>query len=82
MTVESRKAIYAEVERIREEIDNAFYNWRSQDISVGQERPTIEDLIAEIETVLSPPTDVKSHVTHIGRMIERDGKVLTVWEAI
>jgi hypothetical protein len=82
MTIESRKEIYTEVERIREEIDNAFDAWRLQDISVGQPRPTVEDLVAEIETVLHSVSGVESKVTRIGKVVERNGKRVTLWEAV
>jgi hypothetical protein len=59
VTAASRAAIYAEVERIHEEIDTAFHNWRLQDISVGNTRPTIEDLINEIEICLHPIEVIK-----------------------
>jgi hypothetical protein len=61
-TVESRKDLYAAVEHIREGIDNAFYNWRSQDISVGQRRPKIEDLVIEIEMCIHPIKVIKQTV--------------------
>lgn len=65
MDINSRKAVYAEVERIREEIDQAFCAWRCQDISVGQERPTVGDLIDAIEDCIHPLTAVESKVTHV-----------------
>ena len=76
MSLPARKEIYTEVERIREEIDEAFYAWRSQDASVGQERPTLQDLINEIARIIHPITVLESKVTHVAKLVWRDGNRL------
>ena len=70
MDPNSRKATYDEVEQIREEIEEAFHAWHSQDLSVGQKRPSVEDLIDAIELVLQPITVVESKVTRVRPVVE------------
>lgn len=83
MDLENRKAIYAEVERIREEIENAFQNWHLQDISIGHPRPSVEDLIDELDIIIHPAIDIKSTATTRGRFVERDdGSLAIEWEML